>query len=405
MALKLHGVAIAVVAKSDNPNILSVTCTPIAISDKSHDGFEVLKDFCPNDGMPITFDLNDTKKLTNCFVQIVNVLDKVTALQKQSCADEKIPYQPVTIDIGENGDNPTNADALYMHLFNERKSPPQTYDDIERKYKKTFDQESQYLFRKPYERLKDAEKEALYKTREIRDLITENDTYEANIRSAQTARDVFLAQHGNFPSEYKDALKKLPALLAQCSLRLDSFSRPAHGFWERKELLEQKQLDQDLIRLKPAFEKGDKDAFEEIKGLARKEGELWGERENTHYKGFKRFNPPNYNEEMREKLPRFSYYQWDKAFEQAFHEGFQEKFLGPHNMRMKLPCDPNNPLFTDPVFYRLLDQLEVVNQFRTERGDEGFAKLARRSTDGILDNRQWRERVSISAEQQASYLQ
>ena len=150
--------------------------------------------------------------------------------------------------------------------------------------------------------------------------------------------------------------------------------------------LEQNALDKRLIDLKKSFDDGDKDAYVELTQLARKQGSetaiLW-QKNNLLENGFAIPRPwpenADNDQELREKYPRFSFYDWDPAFRRAFFDGYNEiaRQYIPYNRTLKLPLDPKSPFFTDPCAWMVRDQLEIAEGkrepylFEDERDENG----------------------------------
>ncbi len=427
--MKLYGLAIAVAPTpaSDNPNLMGIVCTPICVSDTNRDEFEILDGgrdkegrLRPNLVYKAKFDSHNTAEVMECFVKTVEVLDRVVQLQQDSCFDHGIPYRPLVLEIGEDGRNPTNLNALYMQLFAQRFNPPVSDFDIK---SDVFDKNALRVFfdNKSYGQLTDEQRAKLdiptdklllkqFFQDPAKKRIERNNRFEAELAAVEQTRVGYLAEHQALPPAFAQACERLGVLFNQCSLREGSFSGP-----DGKGLDKETPLDTELARLKKDFESTDvqvkEKARSEIVFYAKKEGRKLADQANKNLSLFwfgppyeyteylkRKDRTPETDKQMQDSLPpRFTFYHWDKQFKEAFHEAFQEDYWGPNNLRLKLPLDPPNPFFTDPVYYRLLDELEVVKQIEIEQGRRPYTTRGTRSEDGIEDRAAWRKKVMDDA--------
>lgn len=312
--MNYYGVTFAVIPKKDNPDSYSVICTPIVMDQADQSRFHVLED------LKYTQDFNslDMKSTVQAFIKMVNTIDSVISLQERSCKEACIDYAPIALKIGQHSQHQVQQDGIYTLLFG--------------------------------------------KVLESRNSFVDNDKQKATqqeIDKYQPIREAYLAKNKKMPFLFKEASKKLPAMIKKCVFFLGNYKPNSKA--DDPALLTPNALDEELNILKPLFEQGDADAFKRIKEIAAEMGE-------KHYK-MSRFMPllsmpapRDYasNPELQEKLPRFSFFYWDPAFKDAFMEAYSKGHWRNGYHSLKLPLDPPHPFFTDPLADMIRTQFQII---------------------------------------------
>lgn len=137
---KLYGVAIGVIPKNtshaypsrkkmDDYGSFTVYCTPIAVTNGHRQHFEILDDY----RFKAIIDLKDADQQRACFIKIVNTLEKVTALQRESCAKMNVDFRPVSLVVGDDSSKPVDGnsvqDTVFYHLFGDLFALKRKYED------------------------------------------------------------------------------------------------------------------------------------------------------------------------------------------------------------------------------------------------------------------------------------
>ena len=324
--MKLYGIATSLVPKKDDsdPNIIAVTCTPIAVDDGNQEVFEEL-DEPPS--YRAEFDMTNTQQVMDEFVRFVDTLDHVVGLQRKACDAAHIGYRPVVLHPGEDSRHPMNLNTLHVQLFGGAIS---AVGDFVGSWKS-----------------------------------------RAQTRKARKARTRYLEEHQEtLPDQFMVAYQKLPDLLSASTLEWGSHSIiDDKKNWEVGKL-QKTHWDIELSHLKRQLDKGDRAhaAHDRIKEIAHTLGEHEGKRATKDPSVFQLRVPKGYlqSEEAQKQFPKYSFFQWDKEYEQAFHDGFNNAYQGLHSKRFKLYLDQSNPPFTDPCADMIRDQLQIAKGIRHE---------------------------------------
>lgn len=202
---------------------------------------------------------------------------------------------------------------------------------------------------------------------------------------------------GNFfiNDEFFEVYQNLQKLLKECTLYEGSFHPAVDLFTENPVDLDAQNFkpnnqDEKILELKHRIDHGDTNAHFELIELAKEIGRESGNRQTNNPDILVYSTPPRgyaQSLELQKTMPRFSFFHWDRAYWEAFHQGFDETYTGPYNSRPKLPLDPRMPPFTDPCAWRIRDQFEIVQGTRAE--------------DGFQDRTKWKNQIVESAARMA----
>ena len=367
--MDLYGVAIAALPEKNRNHVITLTCTPIAVSSERPEIFQILKDLA----FTKTFDTGKPQEVIDVFEQTANTIDTVVGLQHKSLHADGKEYRPVSLEVGIKYAAPINIELLFANLFGKElidsrhQLKPEQYVNFWNKRGEQLSDEVVTQYAQSYDK---PVQDALKRHRQ-------NGPRFSNIKK---------------DSRMRRACGKLAKCLDQCSLQFARFN--ISTFSEENTMPEQHDLEQRLIELKKSFDDGDESARIELIQIAKQRGidEAIGVRENNLLSngfGFPRPWPENADDdqELREKHPQFSFYDWHPAFRRAFFDGYNEisRQHIPYNRTLKLPLDPKSPFFTDPCAWMVRDQLEIA---------EGKREPHLFEDQRMADGRLWSQEIS-----------
>jgi len=391
--MKLYGMPVAIIPNKDNPHLFDITCNPIYVSDKNLKTFKVLDGGEDEEGKrpklnyTATFDPNDTEDMLKNFVRLVDTLDKVVALQTQSCANNHVKYRPVAVEMGEDARKPLNLNALYMQVFGKRLTQLETRDMLEEElfdtfgYKKKtpmipggdFDNQPEEIKRKVRKEI--IRTGATEKQRaDLEAAVKANELSQAEVEEAEKIRSEYLSRHPNMIPIFMQAYDKLQPLLEKCSLIEGNFHViPPSDMKDPG----QSELDKKIIEL---GKQGDLYSRLELRRIALKKGIEHGHLVTQNPYTFKipARHPNHVTDKDAQKLhPEYLFMHDDSDCKEAYEKGFKRLYRGPYTRTLVPPLE-HNPPFTSTCADRIRDQHQIVAGRRSEDGfeDSMEARLA-----------------------------
>lgn len=327
--MELYGVAVAVVPKKYNPHSCSLICTPIVMDQANQRDFKIIEDL----EYKADFDSMNVVSNAQAFTKMVQTIDAVTKMQEKSCKLAGVGYRPAALVIGDHSQQKFQLEGVYTLLFGE-KNPVQFSGKDE------------------------DEKRAI----------------QEEVYTHGMVRNTYLEKN-EIPHTFIEACRRFPSLVAKCAFRMGRFVPPKN--LDNPALSTPNELDAELKKLKPLFEKGDVDARNRLIQVASEEGRRFAE-EDWMGIALDLPKPRNYatDPQLQEQLPRFGFYHWDKAFSDAFHAAYSQKHWTKGYISVKLPLDPQNPFFTDVVADGIRTQFQIVEGMRKlDEYEDGHDKL------------------------------
>lgn len=360
--MKLYGLAIAVVPKKANPEIMGVTCTAVAVDDSDLKKIETIDEHTFDD----EFGLLDTPQLMDCFVKLVNALDGVVKLQTQSLGS-KISRK-VAVDIGEDSRNPININAIYYQLFGERFSPPAEKNYIAGVFVASFLEK--YGMPVSEAAIEDLTAEQLsFLSEGIDGALRTEQTRENEVTLVTQVRSTFLDTNSNNIA-FIEACEKLSILIDSCTIRKGSYGLQV--FTGNSSLESEKLFNQKLNRLKDQLgdEKLAASAHKSITEIAREMGQICAKKVNDNPTIFARRAPKG-----TENDPINTFLTWHTDYRDAFDQGFKASHNGKYTCNFQVASDSHNRHFVSTVRDRIIDELLIASGAKPETTTQDLPEI------------------------------